>query len=118
MIGGGQFSEGEVEQIYRSASIVVFPSHYEGFGYPLLHALAANKPIFVRDLEVFREIWRALARNDNIHFFDVTSDLTQALQDNFPVWISKGGAGRSANRVRQYERRGGRAEACDCECAV
>lgn len=48
--------EEELKYLYSHASLFVFPSIYEGFGIPLLEALAYSIPCIVSDLEVFREI--------------------------------------------------------------
>jgi len=37
--------DGEVAQWYRSASVLVFPSLYEGFGWPVLEAMAFGLPV-------------------------------------------------------------------------
>ena len=42
--------------LYRAASILVFPSIYEGFGIPVLEAMAANLPMALSNMPVFREL--------------------------------------------------------------
>ena len=46
----------EVGCFYKLTSLFVFPSIYEGFGIPILEAMASNKPMVLSNLEVFREI--------------------------------------------------------------
>jgi glycosyltransferase involved in cell wall biosynthesis len=46
----------ELEWLYRHAEIVLLPSMYEGFGLPLLEAMAAGTPPVVSDIPVFREV--------------------------------------------------------------
>jgi glycosyltransferase involved in cell wall biosynthesis len=46
----------ELLGIYQLCSLVVFPSLYEGFGIPILEAMAARRPIVLSDVPVFREI--------------------------------------------------------------
>lgn len=46
----------ELQYLYSKAELFLFPSLYEGFGIPLLEALAYSLPCIVADLEVFREI--------------------------------------------------------------
>lgn len=41
---------------YQGADAFVFPSLYEGFGLPLLEAMASGTPTIVSDIPVFREI--------------------------------------------------------------
>ncbi|TGK05576.1 glycosyltransferase family 1 protein [Leptospira langatensis] len=49
-------TEEELQYLYSNADLFLFPSIYEGFGIPLLEALAYSIPCIVSDLEVFREI--------------------------------------------------------------
>ncbi|TGK00617.1 glycosyltransferase family 1 protein [Leptospira semungkisensis] len=49
-------TEEELQYLYSNANLFLFPSIYEGFGIPLLEALAYSLPCMVSDLEVFREI--------------------------------------------------------------
>ena len=46
----------EVRCFYKLASLFVFPSIYEGFGVPLLEAMASSLPMVLSNTEVFREI--------------------------------------------------------------
>jgi glycosyltransferase involved in cell wall biosynthesis len=36
--------------------LFVFPSAYEGFGIPILEAMAAKRPMVISDIPVFKEI--------------------------------------------------------------
>ena len=42
--------------LYRSARIVVTPSLWEGFGLPLLEAMASQTPLVASDIPVHREV--------------------------------------------------------------
>jgi glycosyltransferase involved in cell wall biosynthesis len=46
----------EVRCAYKLSSLLVFPSFYEGFGIPVLEAMAAKRPMVLSGLPVFREI--------------------------------------------------------------
>lgn len=52
----GWVPECDMPAIMRKALFLVFPSHYEGFGLPLLHAMACGTPILASDIAVFREV--------------------------------------------------------------
>ncbi len=41
----GYVSEKELENLYARAAVYVFPSLYEGFGFPILEAMAAGCPV-------------------------------------------------------------------------
>jgi glycosyltransferase involved in cell wall biosynthesis len=49
-------SDMEVRSLYKLCAAFVFPSVYEGFGIPILEAMAAGVPYVLSDIPVFREI--------------------------------------------------------------
>ncbi len=49
-------SDAEVQAYLRGAQALLFPSHAEGFGLPLLEALGAGVPVLASPLPVFAEI--------------------------------------------------------------
>jgi glycosyltransferase involved in cell wall biosynthesis len=49
-------SPDELVDLYRRASALVFPSLYEGFGQPVLEALACASPVACSDLPPLREV--------------------------------------------------------------
>jgi glycosyltransferase involved in cell wall biosynthesis len=51
-----ELSDLEVCCVYKLCSLFVFPSTYEGFGIPILEAMAAKRPMVLSDIPVFREI--------------------------------------------------------------
>ena len=52
----GSLDDSFVESLYRNANVVVFPSHYEGFGLPVMHALGYKKPVVARAIPAFSGI--------------------------------------------------------------
>jgi GT2 family glycosyltransferase len=99
-LNAGELSHAEIGAVYRDASAIVFPSHYEGFGFPLLNALAAKKPVYIRPLPVFEEIIRRIGEDPNIHVFQTTRELVQLLEKP-PVWRESGAvAGRVGDSRR------------------
>lgn len=82
----GGMDEADIGAAYNQADAVIFPSHAEGFGFPLLHALAARRPVFVRPLPVFRELHDLLGGSPNVHFYRTTRQLVEALAEP-PKWI-------------------------------
>ena len=52
----GETPQEALPGIYRSALALVFPSHYEGFGYPPLEAMACGTPPIVSDAAALPEV--------------------------------------------------------------
>ena len=52
----GYVDDDTLASLYRQALAVVSPSRYEGFGLPLVEALAAGVPVLASDIAVFREV--------------------------------------------------------------
>ena len=67
-------SDHEVRCAYLNCSLLVFPSTYEGFGIPILEAMAAAKPMVLSDLNIFREI-----TGDQSIYFDYNN--TESMAD-------------------------------------
>jgi GT2 family glycosyltransferase len=102
-LNAGELSHAEIGAVYRDAAAIVFPSHYEGFGFPLLNALAAKKPVFIRPLPSFEEIVRRVGEDPNIHVFQTTAELVQRLRKPI-AWREAGAAaGRPGDGRRAAE---------------
>lgn len=52
----GRVSEAELDQLYRQATALVFPSLYEGFGLPILEAMARRTPVITSNVSSMPEI--------------------------------------------------------------
>jgi glycosyltransferase involved in cell wall biosynthesis len=51
----GMVQERELESLFQSATHVLLPSRYEGFGLPLTEAVARGLPVLCSDIPPFRE---------------------------------------------------------------
>lgn len=74
----------EVRCAYKLCSLLVFPSFYEGFGIPILEAMAARRPMVLSDLPVFREI----TQDEGIYF---PPDDVEAMADAIGQGLSSSG---------------------------
>jgi glycosyltransferase involved in cell wall biosynthesis len=54
----GYVSDRELVLLYKSASVFVYTSLYEGFGIPVLEAMSFGCPVVISDIPVFREVFR------------------------------------------------------------
>ncbi len=52
----GRVSDEELIRLYRSATLVVVPSRYEGFGLPAAEAMACGTPVVSTDAGALREV--------------------------------------------------------------
>ena len=52
----GYVDKTELASLYRRAACLVFPSRYEGFGLPLLEAMACGTPVVAADEPALREV--------------------------------------------------------------
>jgi len=69
--------------LFQHASLYVQPSHYEGFGMPLLEAMASKTPVACSDIAIFREVCA-----DAAEYFDkdspqsIANAMARILDDN------------------------------------
>lgn len=94
----GSVTPDDMAALYAAARVVVYPSLYEGFGFPILDALAHRRPILVRDLPPYAEIAAGLPERANIHRYIDANDLLRLLAEP-PVWTDE----RIAGPVRRWD---------------
>ncbi|MEI6835600.1 MAG: glycosyltransferase family 1 protein [Candidatus Falkowbacteria bacterium] len=61
----GWVEENDLPNIFKGASAFIFPTRHEGFGIPVLQALACGVPTAVSDLPVLHEV-----AEDSVLYFD------------------------------------------------
>jgi GT2 family glycosyltransferase len=71
----GTLPQDVVSGLFENASLVVLPSHVEGFGFGLMHALAARKCVLARDIPATREILASFKSVKGVHLYRNDSDL-------------------------------------------
>ncbi len=57
----GYIDERELVELYRHATALIFPSRYEGFGLPVLEAMARRTPVIAADASSIPEVARGAA---------------------------------------------------------
>ncbi len=60
----GHLTRGRMRELFARARILVYPSVYEGYGLPIVDALALGKPVVALDTEVNRELKSSLGDAD------------------------------------------------------
>ena len=95
-IDSGGLTYQDIDFLYSSVRAIIFPTHYEGFGFPLMHALARNKPIYLRRLPPFIEIANELSQgHENLIWFHSTHSLLEQLRVDIRGWKGNGAIGES-----------------------
>jgi glycosyltransferase involved in cell wall biosynthesis len=89
----GRVTHEELAALYRRAAALVFPSRYEGFGQPVLEALACGCPVACSDLPPLREI----AGEDAEYFQpDEPEDIARSVR----AAVARGGGAGPARAAR------------------
>jgi glycosyltransferase involved in cell wall biosynthesis len=52
----GWVEEKDLPYIFNKAEVFIFPSFYEGFGIPIIQAMACGVPVLSSDIEVLHEV--------------------------------------------------------------
>jgi glycosyltransferase involved in cell wall biosynthesis len=103
----GSLPDRAVHQLYAGASLVIFPSFYEGFGFPVVTALAYGKTLIARRSELLDEIVAHCSTGRLIAFThrdELVSILGRLMHDE-PVQEEPTGTALSASseRLRRWE---------------
>jgi hypothetical protein len=56
VMSSGQIPQPEIDRLFATAKLVVFPSLYEGFGFPVIRGLSYGRTVIARDSELLMEI--------------------------------------------------------------
>ena len=99
----GAVSEGELAWAYAHATMLVFPTLYEGFGLPLLEAASHGVPVLCSDIPVLRESGEGFARFVPAEDADAWAAAVRALADDAPARERMAAAGRAAAALQTYD---------------
>ena len=78
-LASGHLEEQQIHDLFAGAKLVVFPSFYEGFGFPLVRGLAYGKPVVVRDLALYREVAENCRGEGKIYLFSTPLELFEKI---------------------------------------
>ena len=76
-IRSGDLSEIKVARLFAEAKIVVFPSFYEGFGFPVLTGLSYGKAVVARRSSLLDELAARCRAAGRLYDFSDTSELLE-----------------------------------------
>ncbi|MBV9267426.1 MAG: glycosyltransferase [Acidobacteriaceae bacterium] len=97
----GQLTKRYVRSLFARAKVIIYPSHYEGFGLPVMDALALGKPVIALDTAVNREL-AAVTRNPNLHLVSSVACLSDILKRVTPIPTTIGPVRTWCDAARQY----------------
>jgi glycosyltransferase involved in cell wall biosynthesis len=86
----GRVTDDELVDLYRGAAVLAFPSLYEGFGMPVIEAMACGCPVACSNVASLPEVAGAAARLfDPCSVDDILAAVDEVLHDPQP-WIARG----------------------------
>ncbi|HEX4901008.1 MAG TPA: glycosyltransferase family 1 protein, partial [Pyrinomonadaceae bacterium] len=62
IVFSGYLSDRELQELYSSCVLFLYPSHYEGFGLPPLEAMACGAPVIASNIDSIMEVTGSAAR--------------------------------------------------------
>ncbi len=80
MLRAGDLPDATIYSLFADASVIIFPSFYEGFGIGLLEAFAHAKPIVARDTPTAREIAGSFDSIGGLYFYETSGELFSQLE--------------------------------------
>jgi FkbM family methyltransferase len=76
----GEMPASTMGNLYIDAEAVIFPSFYEGFGFPIVNALAARRPVLAQDNALNRAL-AAKLQSKNLYLYETNAQLASLLGD-------------------------------------
>jgi glycosyltransferase involved in cell wall biosynthesis len=104
----GFLNERTLAALYRRAAMVLLPSEREGFGLPLLEAIACGTPVVASDLAVLREVGGSAveycAAGDIAAWVRTAGALLDERHNDPARWLARRNAGRLRARCFSWGR--------------
>ncbi len=94
-LSSGHYTKKQINDLYKGALAVLYPSQYEGFGLPVPEAMAHDKIVFARDTPLVREIMSNWDGPGGVILFADNEELKtkfELFSANKPVDVLKGQA--------------------------
>lgn len=79
-LSAGKLSERQISELYAGAEFVIFPSQYEGFGFPIVQALSRGKTVLARDCSLNRQIGERWDGGGRLLLFQDLKQLAELLE--------------------------------------
>ncbi len=95
----GLVPDGQLQRLYRGAALFVFPSLYEGFGLPVLEAMAAGACVVARNQSAMAEVMGGAGAQVETADPDALADVMTTLLDDTARRTALGAAARARART-------------------
>lgn len=82
----GFVSDDDRRALMQRCAIFTFPSFYEGFGFPVLEAMAAGAPVICSDRGSLAEVAGPARRFDDVGWIEIQAGIREALADT--QWLA------------------------------
>ena len=79
MLPSGLIDESTIDDLFKGCECLVFPSFYEGFGIPIMKAIANHKPVIARKSDLVDEIADRIKPLNGIIQFERKNDLLRSI---------------------------------------
>jgi GT2 family glycosyltransferase len=83
IIKSGTIPNIDIEKLYQYSKAVLYPSFYEGFGLPVMKALAYKKIIICRKMKPYNEIYEKISKKlkSKLIFYEKNSQLSKIFEE-------------------------------------
>ena len=82
----GQISDNRLNKLYQESYAFLFPSHYEGFGLPVIEAMNFSLPVISNDINSVREFAEGVATFVNFEDPSIVASKMVSLENNTTLY--------------------------------
>ena len=96
-------ADARIRSLLRDAAAFLYPSHYEGFGLPVLEAMSMGIPVILGQGTVGEEVARGEALAADVRRVSSWIDDIRRLATDKPFWRSRSDAGRAVAATYSWD---------------
>ena len=100
----GWISQAEMVRNFRDAALFLFPSRYEGFGFPLIQAMASGTPVLSTNKSSIPEVLGNVGFTYDVDdYMGMATGISKLLSDE-GCWLSQSDEGRKRSELFTWEK--------------